>query len=97
MARIKYNVTTDDCGICFRMSNNSDNRLDNRHTNDGMSYSNSTCQHERTCRGREAHVGGLHRGRQQGKDFIPGSLSVAIQVDGHLDLVRTDLAGNITD
>ena len=48
-----------------------------------------------TCGSWEAHVGGLHGGWQQGKDLIPGSLGVAIQVDGNLDLVRTDSASNV--
>ena len=37
------------------------------------------------CCGREAHVGGLHRGRQQSKDFIPGTLrSIVFKIAFHL-------------
>lgn len=48
------------------------------------------------CGSWEAHVGGLHGCRKQGKDLIAGPLGVSIQVDGNLDLIRADLAGNVS-
>ena len=49
-----------------------------------------------TCGSWEAHIGGLHRGWQQSKDLIAGAFSVSIQVDGDLDLIRADLACNVS-
>ena len=61
---------------------------------------NSLAQSSRrlhTSGGRKSHIGGLHRGWQQGKDFIPGALGVAIQVDGNLDLIGADFASNVAN
>jgi len=46
---------------------------------------------------RKSHVGGLHRRWQQGKYLVPSPLGVAIQVDGNLDLIGADFAGNVAN
>ncbi len=50
-----------------------------------------------TSGGRKSHIGGLDWRRQQGKYLVPSPLGVAVQVDGNLDLIRADFAGDVTN